>query len=335
MANGMSSLRRARTAAGLSQAELAARAGVSRQLVGAAEAGRHVPRVDAALAISRALHVDVTALFGTGSRPLDWRTGAVPEEGAVVRVGRVRDQLVTAPSRLGQDGWDVADAVIEDGALHRLGALADGPVIGGCEPGLELLERLLREDGIGAVSVSCSNAVALAALTAGRLHAAVIHAPTSAHPVPSVGDVVRYRLASWAVGLAAPAASPRGWWQEALAGRRTVVQREPGAGVQRTFEAARTGAESAPGPQAAGHLEAARMAIATGDPAVTIEPAAIAVGAHFHPLDVHEAQLWVAHDVRDGSAVEAAMQVLLGGRFRSRLSAVGGYDLAACGTRVA
>ena len=35
---------------GMSQVELAARAGVSRQLIGAAEAGRHLPRVDAALA---------------------------------------------------------------------------------------------------------------------------------------------------------------------------------------------------------------------------------------------------------------------------------------------
>lgn len=335
MADVTSRLRRARTAAGLSQADLAARAGVSRQLIGAAEVGRHVPRVDAALAISRALGVDVTTLFGAGSDPLDWRTGTTPADGAVVRVGRVREQLVTAPPRLGQDGWDVADGVIEAGALRRLGALADGPIFGGCEPGLELLERLLREDGIGAVSVGCSNAAALAALTAGRLHAAVVHSPAADEPPPPDAPVVRYRLASWSVGLVAPARSPRGWWQDALAGRRAVIQREAGAGVQRTFEAALMGPPQVPGPRAAGHLEAARMSIATGDPAVTIEPAALAVAGVFHPLDVHTAELWVAQDVRDDPAVEAAMQVLVGSRFRSRLAAVGGYDLADGGTRVA
>jgi DNA-binding XRE family transcriptional regulator len=53
------SLRELREAAGLTQAELAARAGVSRQLVGAVEVGRHLPRVDAALALAAALNVDV------------------------------------------------------------------------------------------------------------------------------------------------------------------------------------------------------------------------------------------------------------------------------------
>ena len=57
-------LRAARERAALTQAELAERAGVSRQLVTSAEAGRHAPAVDAALRIAHVLGEPVEALFG-------------------------------------------------------------------------------------------------------------------------------------------------------------------------------------------------------------------------------------------------------------------------------
>jgi DNA-binding XRE family transcriptional regulator len=59
----VSALREARTGAGLSQEALAAAAGVSRQAVGAIEAGRHRPSVDAALAIAAAVGRSVEELF--------------------------------------------------------------------------------------------------------------------------------------------------------------------------------------------------------------------------------------------------------------------------------
>lgn len=51
-------LRELRDAKGLTPGELAGRAGVSRRLVGAVEAGRHLPRVAAAAALTAALGVD-------------------------------------------------------------------------------------------------------------------------------------------------------------------------------------------------------------------------------------------------------------------------------------
>ena len=71
----MSRLRRYRESAGLTQSELANRARVSRQLIGAAESGRNLPRVDAAVAIAAALNMPVEALFATGSLPTDVLTG--------------------------------------------------------------------------------------------------------------------------------------------------------------------------------------------------------------------------------------------------------------------
>lgn len=57
------SLRAARLAAGLSQAELAARAGISRQAVSAVETGRMSPTIEVALRLARALGRPVDSLF--------------------------------------------------------------------------------------------------------------------------------------------------------------------------------------------------------------------------------------------------------------------------------
>jgi molybdate-binding protein len=75
--------------------------------------------------------------------------------------------------------------------------------------------------------------------------------------------------------------------------------------------------------------------MAAGLPAVTVEPAALAVGAGFHPLDRHEAQLWIGKHWMTDRGVEQVMDLISSSRFRRRLEAVGGYDLDGIGSRVA
>lgn len=327
-------LRRLRTRAGLTQAELAARAGVSRQLVGAVEAGRHLPRVDAALALADALGVDVDVLFRSPPRPLDVLTGAVPADGSLVRAGRVGDLTVTAAVRATADGWDVPDGAVEEGRFVAWERHAPGPVVVGCEPGLAVLEGLLREKGRGALAVAGSSTAAVEALRGGRTHLAVVHG-SAPSPPPDL-DVERFHLTRWQVGLAGPAEAAEDWWRRALGGTVAVVQREPGAAVQRTFERALDpGVVSVSGPRVGTHLEAARRAVLTGMVAVTIEPAARAAGARFHPLEVHRAEMWVGADTVDHQPLSEALEAVTDRRFRSRLERVGGYDLAGAGERVA
>ncbi|WP_226352185.1 MULTISPECIES: helix-turn-helix transcriptional regulator [unclassified Pseudonocardia] len=57
-------VRAARTAAGMTQAELAEQVGVTRQTVVAVEAGDYAPSVYLALAIARSLDGTVEGLFG-------------------------------------------------------------------------------------------------------------------------------------------------------------------------------------------------------------------------------------------------------------------------------
>lgn len=330
-------LRAAREAAGLSQQDLASRAEVSRQLVGAVEAGRHLPRVDSALALASALGVTVDSLFGTLSVPIDIASGRPTPDGALVRVGRVGDQSLTSPIRMGPDVWDEADGMVSEGRIDCFAGAGPGIIVGGCEPGLVLLERMLRMGGAGAIAVSLTSTRALECLLAGRLHAAVVHGP-EADLVVREKDlaVTRFHLARWQVGIAAAPGAAKGWWKRALTGKFPVVQREPGAGVQRAFRnAVPQSRQSVPGPLAGSHIEAARWALAMDLPAVTMEPAARAVGAGFHPIEVHSAQLWVAQSWVEERVVEEAIGILLGTRFRRQLAQVGGYDLEGLGTRAA
>ena len=330
-------LRASREAAGLSQQDLAVRAGVSRQLVGAVETGRHLPRVDSALALAEVLGVTVDSLFGTLSVPIDIAGGGTTPDGALVRVGRIGNQAVTAPIRVGPEGWDAADGIVTEGRISTFDVGAPGIVVGGCEPGLVLLERMLRAGGSGAVAVSLTSTSALECLLAGRLHAAVVHGPEPDLVVRAKAlAVTRFHLARWQVGIAAGPDATKGWWKQALTGKTPVVQRESGAGVQRAFrDAVPKTRKSVPGPLAASHLEAARWAIAMNIPAVTMEPAARAVGAGFHPIEVHSAQLWVGQAWVNDGVVEEAMAILVGSRFRRQLAGVGGYDLEGLGTRAA
>ena len=91
-------LRQHRTERGWSQAELAERAGVSRQLVSAVESGRHEPGVGAALALARALDVAVETLF-VADEPQRAAVAAVGKRmpAGPVRAGLVRGRAVVAP----------------------------------------------------------------------------------------------------------------------------------------------------------------------------------------------------------------------------------------------
>jgi molybdate-binding protein len=291
--------------------------------------------VDAALALSAALGVEVTELFGPTAAAVDVASGAVPGDGSLVRTGRVGERTVTAPALVGDAGWDAADGRVEEGRVSYFGRLRPGIVVAGCEPGLEVLERLQREQGRAAVAATASTAAAVEALRTGRVHAAVVHGPApETNPALQQVDVARYRLTTWRVGLAGAPGAPEGWWQPVLAGRSVVVQREPGAGVQQALVRAAATTAPLPGPQVGTHLEAARRTAINGLPAVTIEPAALALGVKFHPLETHRVELWIATEWLGDAMVTAALETIGGSRFQQRLSAIGGYDLSDSGTRI-
>lgn len=335
-----SSLRERRVQAGLTQVELAARAGVSRQLVAAVEAGRNVPAVDAAMALARALATTVEQLFADGPGIQIAALGGPLREGAGLRVGRVADQLVAvelADHGVAGAGWAKVDGVVDRGRLRLFeGATPAGVVLAGCDPALGIAERLL--DGLGPASllaISAPTGKALGALGRGTVHAAIVHGMGSALPLPPI-PVKRWHLARWQVGLAVAPKLSRHDFAAILARQTTVVQRDPAAASQQAFERARDAAGFRPrdGPRATGHLDAARIAATVEGAGVTTEGAARAFGLAFKALETHVVEIWTAERWSDHPGIIALIELLAARAFTQRVALFGGYDLERCGQPV-
>lgn len=323
-------VRRRRRSAGLSQDELASRAGISRQAVGALEAGRHLPRVDAALGLARALGTSVEDLLAaTPTRALPVLGGEVAL-GTPVRAARVGEHTVVVPLDRDASGdlLPPPDATIVDGRVELLaGADLDGFVVAGCDPALGVLASLAPSRGPGRlVPVVASPAAARLALTTGRAHAALVH---DVAPLPDPRDTDRvHRLpyTTWRTGLAAPAGAGS-LLLEALAGRGSVVHADAGDAAQAAYERAVGHPAASEGPPARSHLDAARRASADGCAAVTIEPAAAALGLAFHPLETHVVELWVDAGAAEHPGARVLGELLASVRLRARLSALSGYGI--------
>jgi DNA-binding XRE family transcriptional regulator len=334
-------LRTRRLECGLTQAELAARAGVSRQLVAAVEAGHNTPAVDAALGLARALGTTVEELFSSAPSGVVSALGGPLRDGAPLRVGRVGDQLVAA--ELADHGiagatWAKPDATIESGALRLFaGATPRGLVLAGCDPALGVAEAML--EGLGPASLlalSAATDTGLAALARGGVHAAVVHGPEGDLPDPPI-PVLRLHLARWRVGIAAAPRLKRRSLGALLHGGAPIVQRDPAAASQQALAraASKAGVTSAPpGPRAQGHIEAARVAATLGCAAITTEAAARAFDLAFLPLEEHTVQVWLARRWQDHPGADALANLLASVAFTDRVAQFGGYDLAGCGAPV-
>lgn len=186
----------------LTQAQLASRAGISRQALGAIERREAVPSVEVALRLSTLLGVPVEEIFrldspaGTGAIP-DLETPLAP--GTRVRETSVagRPVLVPADGR-GVGGPELASGVME--VVHRgdasqeippagsrirrlldpsrTGASAASPqvILAGCDPATTLLQHLLRRtSGIEMIWMPTGSRQALIALGRGQAHVAGFH----------------------------------------------------------------------------------------------------------------------------------------------------------------
>lgn len=335
-------IRALRGSRGWSQLELADRAGVTRQLVGAVEAGRHVPNVAAAIAVARALGVAVEDLFASSERVA---TSAVLGEslatGTAVVAAEVGGRLVVVPVSHGiapSEAWAVADGVVDDDSgLSRLpDSDTGGLVVAGCDPVLGTMAGLVeRTSSHRVVTVHASTGRSTQALAAGTVHGVLVHARAGTLPVPPV-PVRRWHVARWLVGLASAQSNGPPSVEELAERRARVVQRDAGASSQVAFVRAlrAAGADGTlPGPIGEGHVDVARRVSQGGGRAgVTMEAAARAFGLGFAPLEEHVVELWFDERWASLPAAVALLEVLGRASFTDRVGLLGGYDLVECGT---
>ncbi len=332
---GNAHLRSAREAAGLTQAELAGRAGVSRQLVGAAEAGRHAPSVQTAIRLARALGRPVEQLFPIAGDDPDVAAPPGLAPGTPLTLGRVEGRLVAHPLRslvAGDAAWAAPDAVVdEDGAVRPLpGGGADALVVVGCDPLLGLCAAMLAATPGRLAAVAGTSGDAVEALAGRRAHAALVHGPQGALPAPPV-PVRRVHVARWRVGLGVAPALDRGALEPLLRDGVPIVQREASAASQQALERAAGDLLPPPAARAAGHVPAARHAALAGCAAVTFEPAALQHGLGFVPLEEHVVELWIGAGATGHPGAEALDRLLRSDALRRRVALVGGYEMEAAG----
>ena len=265
-------VREARLRLGLSQQELAARTGVTRQAIGAIEAGTMAPSAAVALRLARALGCRVEDLFWLDEEPPEIEAevvtidpgetepapGPTPVRCALARVG---GRWVAHPLR-GERAFATelvpADGLARPGSsprrwrvrlLDRPEDLARTVVIAGCSPELSLWARAAEttHPGLRVRRLFANSVTALHLLRQGAVHAAGVHLvdPTTgeenapfARRLLGGQPVVLVHLGVWEEGLVVAPGNPlgvRGVTDLARPGV-AIVNREPGAGARLLLE---------------------------------------------------------------------------------------------------
>ncbi len=225
-----SRVRERREACGLSQTALAERAKLSRQSVGAIEAGRTTPAVDVALRIARALGCQVEELFGDSDDRIVVTEPSAPAIYGRVAMAQIAGRWVSYPlvgagARISADGISAdgigadgiganaigadaigADAIGADGTgaegnrgkleveSFRLSEARANVVVMGCAAGLGLLaDRLNSQRGPGRfLWLPRSSTEALKALAKSQTHVAGVHLVDARTGEENVADVRQY-----------------------------------------------------------------------------------------------------------------------------------------------
>ncbi|MDR7521826.1 MAG: substrate-binding domain-containing protein [Armatimonadota bacterium] len=349
-------VRAVREVCGLSQAELARAAGLSRQALSAIESGRYLPNTAVALRLARALGCTVEDLFTPPVLPALRARLAEDTPTLRVRLGRVREELVAWPL------WGWAAPLPADGTLRsRSGrratvALLPGAAtlermqtlfLAGCDPALYIAAALAEASGkVRAHWIPVSSARALRALRDGLVHVAGthLHPPEDPEGIETIRRIVGrlpavlVSLARWVEGVVLRPGARVRRPEDLLQRGVRVVNREQGSGSRLLFDHWLAGA-GVPVDRVTGYRRELSSHLAVGeavagglaDAGPGVLPVARSYGLDFLPLAEHRYDLVIPRDLIDTEPVRVLLDVVTGRRFRQQLAVIGGYDPAPAG----
>ncbi|MCH7736813.1 MAG: helix-turn-helix domain-containing protein [Chloroflexi bacterium] len=258
-------LKQARNRTGLTQGELAGRAGISRQAYSSLESGNANPSTEVALRLARALSERVESLFYLPEQPpvpveaelvTDSSPGSGPNGPAQrARLFRVGPKLLARPL-VGADNTRHAvvaaeGLIVSYGSAERKGRVrvqpfdpeeVESPTLAmlGCDPAVGLLESGLRSKGVALVAGEESSRQALLGLSRGEAHVAGCHLldkATGTYNISWVRELVPFpcalvTFASWQQGLILAYGNPKQIGSVADLGNPGVrlVNRQAGSG---------------------------------------------------------------------------------------------------------
>ncbi len=242
-----------RLAQGLTQAELAARAGISRTAVTAIENGRIVPSVTAALSLAAALGRCVEELFDPGQEDFQnvaWAWPPVREPSrfweAEVHGRTLRYPVeLTVLGELPHDGRDDAPDDAPNNPERPRRDPRETLVMAGCDPAASLLAAEFgRHSRLRLLPLLRSSRQALELLERRLVHVAGVHLSSTEASQGNL-EVVKaelgagyrlLRLADWEEGVAyLPGAKPR-TTRSLLQSKTRWVGREPGSGARQCLD---------------------------------------------------------------------------------------------------
>jgi molybdate-binding protein/DNA-binding XRE family transcriptional regulator len=363
-----------RQARGYGAADLAAKAGITRQTIYAIEAGAYVPNTAVALRLARVLEVSVEELFRLDDESAVEVTqdvdllpgGQKAEPGLPVQLCRVDKRTIGVyPSPV---AWHLppADAVVLD-----VGGKAAEPrrarvqlfqgetelghrlLMAGCDPAMAVLARHMRKAAVELVLAHRNSSQSLELLREGSIHVAGSHLrdeATGESNLPQVrklfprGAAAVITFAVWEEGIVVAKGNPKSIREIADFARKdvTMVNREQGSGSRMQLDASLKRLGIAPskvagyGEVAYGHLPAAWQ-VRTGqvDGCVATRAAARVFGLDFVPLVSERYDLVIRKPHLSLPAVQLMLDTLNRSAFRREMECLGGYDISAAGKQVA
>lgn len=364
----------ARSAAGMSQIELATAAGITRQAVSSIEAGYYIPNTTVALRLARALGCRVEDLFKLDeaaiSRSARMAGAGGPQLNCRVAVGRVRENLIAHPlnePRAFAEGFASAGGIFEPSAgktkdqagkvtyLFPEDRVEASALLLGCDPSLGLLSEHVgrRFPRLGLEWVQSPSAGALDAVARGDAHIGGSHIYDSEAGSYNVGPAGRALartggrlvcLAAWEQGFVVASGNPKRILGGSDLGRTDVaiINRPVGSGARdlldRLLAEAGVPASLVRGYErsTSTHVSVARaVAAGAADVGVTLRAVAETYGLGFVPIAEVQFDLAVPEDLLDHIAVDATLEALNEGSFRAELRSLPGYETARTGATVA
>jgi len=372
MANDSKTVRKVREARGITQLELARRAGISRQALGAIEAGTYQPGVTVAIALSRELGQSVETLFGDGGEALsklievDWsvdKPASPPAPRCRVALARVGGKVIAVEQSAAQLTLPVAAGMLGRTQRNRAKVetfrtqeeIDSTLLIAGCDPAVTILaDWLVRHRApVSAIALPCSSSRALAMLIEERTHAAGVHLKdpgSDEYNLANARTALSHRAATlvafarWELGLATAAGNRLGIRNVADLARRGVrlANRDVGAGARAFLDEA-LATSGIHGKriegynlEVGGHLEvAAAIAAGRANVGVTIRLAADTYGLQFIPMREERYDLVILDRDLDSIPIKAMLDALHSRRFAREVSQFCAYDTSQMGGTLA
>jgi molybdate-binding protein/DNA-binding XRE family transcriptional regulator len=342
----------------LSQAELARRAGLSRQAVNMIERGRFVPSVMTAIMLADALECAVGDLFQRPetAQPLEVTlSSTLHAQAGPVRLALVQDRWVAIPVAASEAaGFGEADGqlVFRNGNSGTVRALAPESqlrhnlLVAGCDPALGIVRDLWKKNNMeGNLRwQTLSSTAALDALQRGEAHIAGVHFPDAGEERRALAalpmETVVVRFAKWEQGWMLRQGNPLGFRSvEDLASSRVrLLNRVDGSGSRLLLDRLLGKAGVSPSliplysTIAASHFDcAAAIREGRADVAMGLLAIAESCGLDFLPIQEVAFDLVIPRVLLDFPTVEAMLDLLHTRGLQRQLDGLSGYATAETG----